>query len=132
MPVPSHLTSLKSAFLLTQALLNRSHHCIYFVHARGVRRQILVCPAKSRLWNWTHRMCVCVLHIKRFFYSSTSSTPSVRADFSPQRGTSSVVTNYDTEIVNRNALNNAMPRHRTGYDKRNIHTPSLNTPVYYE
>ena len=27
--------------------------------------------------------CVCVLHIKPFFYSSTSSTPSVRTDSSP-------------------------------------------------
>ena len=28
-------------------------------------------------------VCVCVLHIKPFFYSSTSSTPSVRTDSSP-------------------------------------------------
>ena len=31
----------------------------------------------------TPYVCVCVLHIKPFFYSSTSSTPSVRTDSSP-------------------------------------------------
>ena len=36
--------------------------------------------------------CVCVLHIKPFFYPSTSSTPSVRADSCSQRDASSVVT----------------------------------------
>ena len=35
----------------------------------------------DRLISTAH--CVCVLHIKPFFYSSTSSTPSVRTDSSP-------------------------------------------------
>ena len=44
-----------------------------------------VCPTYS---SSTHAaggfpVCVCVLHIKPFFYSSTSSTPSVRTDSSP-------------------------------------------------
>ena len=48
--------------------------------------------------------CVCVLHIKPFFYSSTFSTPSVRTDSSPE--IYSVVTSYDTEMMHRNALDN--------------------------
>ena len=33
--------------------------------------------------HFNRQVCVCVLHIKPFFYSSTSSTPSVRTDSSP-------------------------------------------------
>ena len=39
----------------------------------GIEKIVIVCDA----------LCVCVLHIKPFFYSSTSSTPSVRTDYSP-------------------------------------------------
>ena len=38
---------------------------------------------KTRRAPSRHSVCVCVLHIKPFFYSSTSSTPSVRTDSSP-------------------------------------------------
>ena len=34
-------------------------------------------------WQLPWGVCVCVLHIKPFFYSSKSSTPSVRTDSSP-------------------------------------------------
>ena len=37
----------------------------------------------SFFFFFEYSMCVCVLHIKPFFYSSTSSTPSVRTDSSP-------------------------------------------------
>ena len=38
------------------------------------------------------------------------------------RKISSVVTSYDTEIMHRNAFDNAMSCPSTGYDRHNIHT----------
>ena len=38
------------------------------------------------------------------------------------RNISSVVTSYDTEIMHRNAFDNAMSCPSTGYDRHNIHT----------
>ena len=69
-------------------------------------------------------MCVCVLHIKPFFYSSTSSTPSAAVSvlILHPRKIRSVVTSYDTEIMHRNAFDNAMSCPSTGYDRHNIHT----------
>ena len=67
--------------------------------------------------------CVCLLDTKPFFDSSTSSIPICRADSSPYRDTSSVVTKYGTEEMHRDALDNVIGSH-PGYDKDNIRTPA--------
>ena len=55
-------------------------------------------------------------------------TPSVRAHSSPYRDKSSVVTNYDTEIMHRNAISNARPRHRPGTAGNDIQAASTQLP----
>ena len=67
-------------------------------------------------------MCVCV-----FFTLNRSSTrrhPAhpVSVLILHPRKISSVVTSYDTEIMRRNAFDNAMSCPSTGYDRHNIHT----------
>ena len=67
-------------------------------------------------------VCVCV-----FFTLNRSSTrrhPAhpVSALILHPRKISSVVTSYDTEIMHRNAFDNAMSCSSTGYDRHNIHT----------
>ena len=68
------------------------------------------------------RMCVCV-----FFTLNRSSTrrhpahPVSVLTLHPRK-ISSVVTSYDTEIMHRNAFDNAMSCPSTGYDRHNIHT----------
>ena len=67
-------------------------------------------------------MCVCV-----FFTLNRSSTrrhPAhpVSVLILHPRKISSVVTSYETEIMHRNAFDNAMSCPSTGYDRHNIHT----------
>ena len=67
-------------------------------------------------------VCVCV-----FFTLNRSSTRRHTAHpvsvlILHPRKISSVVTSYDTEIMHRNAFDNAMSCPSTGYDRHNIHT----------
>ena len=67
-------------------------------------------------------ICVCV-----FFTLNRSSTrrhPAhpVSVLILHPRKISSVVTSYDTEIMHRNAFDNAVSCPSTGYDRHNIHT----------
>ena len=67
-------------------------------------------------------LCVCV-----FFTLNRSSTrrhPAhpVSVLILQSRKISSVVTSHDTEIMHRNAFDNAMSCPSTGYDRHNIHT----------
>ena len=76
------------------------------------------------------QVCVC-LHIKQFFYPSTSSTTNVRADCSILEDTSHVVTKlrhrqqryFVAPYAVSTAVGNAMPCHHTinKYDRHNIH-----------
>ena len=76
-------------------------------------------------WLYPHRttaVCVCV-----FFTLNRSSTrrhPAhpVSVLIRHPRKITSVVTSYDTEIMHRNAFDNAMSCPSTGYDRHNIHT----------
>ena len=79
----------------------------------------------TRSMYYTHSMrlkYVCV-----FFTLNRSSTRRhpvhpVSVLILHPRKISSVVTSYDTEIVHRNAFDNAMSCPSTGYDRHNIHT----------
>ena len=65
----------------------------------------------------------CVL-LNRFFYPSTSSTTSVRADYAINREKALWSLNCAADILHYYAVSrvdNAMPWHCTGYDRHNIH-----------
>ena len=69
-------------------------------------------------------MCL-LLTLKRSFYPSTPSTPSVRADAELKAVLSQIYdTKYNTTCNAVRRVEHEIPCHRTGYGKHYIHTPA--------